>query len=239
MSASYAFLQGELNAGVSYIVPMASFQFNDQKDSPTYNGNALAVGMVVRPHDHPMRFGATARLKIDASRDGAGNQAQVSDLFIPDRLEAPWQIAAGGAYSFGEKQLNLRNAYGNTSVEAETVDPTKRSYLVVAGDIVVIGSTSDAVGRGGWLNGQAQPAGRRAGISPRLGVESEFLENLMRARAGTYWEPSRFAATDGRLHATAGFDVRLFKLIWEWRVTGSVDLARDYHNFGISLGFWH
>jgi hypothetical protein len=239
LSASYAFLDGEVTAGASIILPSASFKEGDSATTPRYSGSALAFGVVVRPHGHPLRLGLSARLRIDATRDGGGDNAQAGELFIPDALEAPWQVAGGVAWSFGDKPLNLRNSFGDPRVVDEELDQLRRSYLTVAADVVLIGSSSGATGRGAWLDGLEQAAGRTSSVSVRLGAESEFWPNQMRGRIGSYYEPSRFDASDGRIHGTAGFDFRLFELIWVWRLSGVFDYARDYRNLGVSIGFWH
>ncbi len=240
LAASYAFLDGEVTGGVALIVPSASFTAgNDEEQNPRYSGSALALGVVVRPHGQPIRLGLSVRLPVDATRDGGGDNDQIEDRFIPDALGAPWQVAGGVAYSFGDKPLNLRNSYGDPRIANEDLDQLRRSYLTVAADVVLIGTGNGATGRGAWIERTEQLAGRRPSVSVRLGAESEFWPNQMRGRVGSYYEPSRFDASDGRIHGTVGFDLRLFELIWVWRLTGVFDYARDYRNFGVSIGFWH
>jgi len=239
IAVSYAFLNGEVTAGASLILPSASFQQGDESTRPRYNGNAFAFGVVVRPHSHPIRLGLSSRLRIDSTRDGGGDNAQIGERFIPDRLEVPWQIAGGVAWSFWGKPLNYRNSFGDPTIENQAPDPNNRAYLTVAMDLVLIGTGNGASGRGAWLQQVEQTAGRSVGTSVRAGAESEFWPNQMRARVGSYWEPSRFDATSGRIHGTIGFDYRLFEFIWEWRLSGVFDKARYYQNLGVSIGFWH
>lgn len=239
LSASYAFLNGEVTAGAALIIPSASFKNGEFENTPRYSGSAFSFGVVVRPHSHPLRLGLSARLRTDGSRDGGGDNAQVGSLFLPDQLESPWQIAGGIAWSFGDKPLNLRNSFGDPRIVNEDLDPLRRSYLVVAADVVLIGPGGGAIGRGAWLLSENQLAGPRTNVSVRMGAESEFWPNQMRGRIGSYWEPSRFDASNGRLHGTVGFDFRLFELFWVWRLSGVFDYARDYRNLGVSIGFWH
>ncbi|HSI03749.1 MAG TPA: hypothetical protein VLC93_04705 [Myxococcota bacterium] len=239
LSASYAFLDGEVTAGASIIVPSASFQQGDDQDSPRFSGSAIALGVVVRPHGQPLRLGLSTRLRTDATRDGGGDNAQVGENYIPDALEAPWQIAGGVAWSFGDKPLNLRNSFGDSRLINEELDQLRRSYITVAADLVVIGPGGGATGRGAWIAREEQTAGRAASLSLHVGAESEFWPNQMRGRIGSYYEPSRFDAADGRIHGTIGFDFRLLELIWVWRLSGVFDYARDYRNLGVSIGFWH
>jgi len=104
---------------------------------------------------------------------------------------------------------------------------------------VVVGSSRRAVGIDAWLAQEIQRAGQAMTFSVRAGYETEFWDNRMRARAGAYWEPSRYRGQSGRPHGTGGFDVRLFELKWQWRLTGGFDLAPRYNNIFVSVGFWH
>jgi hypothetical protein len=38
---------------------------------------------------------------------------------------------------------------------------------------------------------------------------------------------------------TMGLDVHLFKVVWDWRMTGMLDFASNYFNGGLAIGFWH
>jgi hypothetical protein len=50
-------------------------------------------------------------------------------------------------------------------------------------------------------------------VSPRVGV---VIPTLLKVRAGTYVEPSRFDTSEARAHGTAGLDVKLIR----WNVFG-------------------
>lgn len=237
LSFAYNFLDGDLVAGLALIVPAASFSVRGESASPSYVGTAFAGGIIVRPSGHPFRYGTTFRMRTGGERDGAGNGATVGDRLIPDRLEAPWQLATGLAYGFGARPINLRNSFGDPNIIGDEL--VARRFLVVAADVKLIGRSTGAIGRGAWLAQEDQRAGNSVNVSIHAGAESEFWENRMVARAGTYYEPSRFAAGKGRLHGTVGFDLRLFQLIWMWKLTGAYDKARDYQNLSVSVGFWH
>ena len=58
-------------------------------------------------------------------------------------------------------------------------------------------------------------------------------------RAGTYTEPDRIRGKNlGRLHLTGGFDLRLAKVAWMWRLGVAFDAAPRYKNVMVGLGFW-
>ena len=64
-----------------------------------------------------------------------------------------------------------------------------------------------------------------------------MVERWVAVRGGTYVEPSRFEPT-ARIHGTAGVDLRV-PLVWDWRLSITIDGATQYLNGGLGLGFWH
>jgi hypothetical protein len=123
----------------------------------------------------------------------------------------------------------------------------RRPYLLASASLLVIGKLEEAVGVESFLERVVARSGESVNYSPRLGVESEFVPNLLKLRAGVYGEPSRFTTGDPRLHGTFGFDVRLFP--WTvfglfdddafWRLSASVDASSRYLSWGVSVGVWH
>jgi hypothetical protein len=92
-------------------------------------------------------------------------------------------------------------------------------------------------------------SGSRPVIVPRVGVESEVVPQILRLRAGSYYEPERVGLMPmpARVHGTGGLDVRLFE--WDvfglvkpfdwWQLSLAADAARSYLNTSFSIGFWH
>lgn len=121
-----------------------------------------------------------------------------------------------------------------------------RPYVLLLASLLVTGASHSAVPVEGFLDQQRVLVGQRVSLSPRFAMEGEAIPNLMRVRAGTYFEPSRFANIPTRQHLTFGGDLRLitwdiFGLVQEttFRVSGFVDVAPRYSNFGIGIGAWH
>jgi hypothetical protein len=124
-----------------------------------------------------------------------------------------------------------------------------RSHYLLTTSLEIMGPVDDAVGIEAFLERRVQRSGRSASLSPRLGFETEPVPNWLRFRVGTYLEPTRFDSNpDGsRLHATLGFDQRLFA--WDafglasegsiFRASGSLDVARSYFSWGAAIGLWH
>lgn len=122
-----------------------------------------------------------------------------------------------------------------------------RFYVLVSGSLLVSGRVRDAVGVESFLDQVVNRSGGSIVYSPRIGAESEVWENRLKARGGFYLEPTRFATSSARLHATLGADVRLFRWdvfgLWPddfmWQLGGSIDVARRYLAWGISLAGWY
>ena len=121
-----------------------------------------------------------------------------------------------------------------------------RRYLLLSADAIVIGPTDDGVGLESFLSQVRQGSGAGPSLGLRAGAEGEPIASWVKMRAGTYLEPSRFAGVTYRLHATTGFDVRLFTwdlfgLVDDFTVLfgASADVAERYLNVGVGLGLWH
>ncbi|MDB4944158.1 MAG: hypothetical protein JWP97_3692 [Labilithrix sp.] len=121
-----------------------------------------------------------------------------------------------------------------------------REHLLLLASMLVTGASEDAVALEGFIDQRREIVGRSVVVAPRFGVESEPIPNLIRGRAGTYLEPSRFSDASHRQHFTFGGDVRLFS--WDvfgllpkvtWRTSAFLDIAPRYQNFGITVGPWH
>jgi hypothetical protein len=202
----------------------------------TISAPATELGWIWRPAERSLRVGASGALPI------TGGHITVADCdpldcegyIVPDRVEVPWTTAVGVGYRFAPTAWN-------TKVDAFFRDELS---LLLAADLVVTGSVPDGHGLEAYARRQLQPSGRRTIYSPRLGGEVEILPGWLRVRAGSYWEPGRFEGISGRLHGTAGADLRLFEVTFLGRhyrpqIAVVADAAPRYGNLGISLGFWH
>ncbi|MDB5214406.1 MAG: hypothetical protein JWO86_2333 [Myxococcaceae bacterium] len=121
-----------------------------------------------------------------------------------------------------------------------------REHLLMLASVVFTGPSDQAVALEGFIDQTRELVGQSVSISPRFAVESEPIPNLIRARTGVYFEPSRFSDGTHRQHATFGGDLRLFS--WDifgiiadttWRISAFFDVAPRYQNVGLSIGPWH
>jgi hypothetical protein len=121
-----------------------------------------------------------------------------------------------------------------------------REKILILASVLVTGPSSNAVSLEGFLNQLEERAGQSPTLTPRVGIEGEPLHNLLRARIGSYLEPSRYEDGVPRQHFTFGGDVKLFPTdLWGFIVPTTLsfgiyaDLAPRYTNGGIAIGVWH
>ena len=124
-----------------------------------------------------------------------------------------------------------------------------RGYVLFTTELLVLGASSGSIGFGSYYEGRSrvQISGQNVTLSPRVGLESEVIENWLKLRAGSYWEPARLDTAKDRIHGTFGFEVKTFS--WDvfgligdfdsWTVSAAIDGARDYLSTSFSIGFWH
>jgi len=123
----------------------------------------------------------------------------------------------------------------------------QRFYVLVTGSLVVTGIVEDAVGVESYFDQQVRRSGEKVTFSPRIGIETEAVPDLLKLRLGSYLEHARAANATSRGHVTFGFDFRLFR--WDvlgfwpsdylWRIGLVADIAPRYATWGISIGGWY
>jgi len=134
-------------------------------------------------------------------------------------------------------------------------DNWPRERILVTMELLVSGATSDGVSLEQFL-GQNQrsvssrsvvgTAGAEVNWSPRFGIETEPVPNLLATRFGSYYEPTRFSGPVGRQHFTFGSDLRLFSTtFWglvpkvTYKLQASADVAPRYQSVSGGIGVWH
>lgn len=266
-----ATLRSEVGATVSGVVGEVGGLFGQGSSAPTklqtQNGfilpgratlpweleTGLAFQLGPRPLNplwlNPSEMENTVRERIDeARRRRARDYEHELDDTPPDEREAKQRGQA-------EHESAIRH------IEDEEIDVESRRLradrvarqqnwprerITVYGSLLVTGTSSNAVSLEGFATQTLQTVGQSVSLSPRFGVESEPIRDLVQARVGSYLEPSRFSDGTTRQHFTFGGDLRLLPFSpWGifgdqvWRLTIAGDLAPRYQNFGIGLGAWH
>ncbi|MCA9545604.1 MAG: hypothetical protein KC613_14465 [Myxococcales bacterium] len=243
---AYSALDGELTLGgaltvVTSEVGPETVDPDVPEDDQVYKvqGGGLLLGLLFAPHDTPYRMGATLRTEIIGS-DVTGRSA-VPGVPTPARIIAPMQLGLGFAWMLGPRPFNPKPDFGDwVEFGYAKPDPTlPRRYVLLAADAVFTGpADDDTVGTQSLLAGRPRAAGQAGTWSLRAGAESELWVDVLRLRAGTYFEPDRHAG-GGRWHGTGGLDLHLGELIYDWKLSSAVDGTVGYFNWGLGLGFWH
>lgn len=242
LSAGYNFLGGQLTTGAGLMLAGASVDL-DTTNFVELNGFGFTAGAVARPQNEPFRFGVSYRSELVLEPTRTAEAETRGMLRVPSSVRRPWELVVGVSYSLGSRALNEHITFGaktsSTAAAMSMAMVRERDYITFAIDAVLSGQTSNAIGFNSWVAGTDQVAGSAPTAGLRVGIDSEFWPNRMRGRVGFYWEPSRFEVGSGRTHATAGFDLRLIELIWNWRFSTAIDIAYYYSNLMLSLGFWY
>jgi hypothetical protein len=131
-----------------------------------------------------------------------------------------------------------------------------REHLLLTAELLVTGAVENGVSIQAFL-GQNQPksdpgsqaagsSGASVSFSPRFGVETEPIPDLVHTRFGTYYEPSRFGDRVGRQHFTFGADLKLFRTTWFglvpeviYKIQATADMAPRYQSVSLGAGVWH
>ena len=198
------------------------------------SGAGVELGATWLPRMQDFRIGAALASPITGSSFSGCDPMDCVGWVLPEKIVSPWRLAVGGAYRFGPTSWN------------QTVKGYFRDEksVTIAADVVVTGSSENAFGLEAFGQHELQRSGRHPSLGVRGGVEYEWVPGRFRIRGGSYWEPGRFVGVSGRLHATLGLELRVFQF-WFWgsqrrgRLSLTSDVARQYGNGGLSIGFWH
>lgn len=241
VSLARSLLAEELVVGVG--VRTGNLEVTDDQQRVLFEiaGSALQAGAVWRPSLIDIRVGGTVSLPVVGREVTVENCDPMScnGFILPTEVKVPWRLAGGFAWRRGPTRWNRR-------VAGEFRD---ERALTLAGDVVVFGGNSDSYGVEAFALNKLQRSGSTPSVSVRAGAEYEWKPGWFRLRGGSYWEPGRFedelgSSIPGRLHATLGFDVRVYsRKVWgdtyRLRLSLTADAAEQYYNGGVSIGFWH
>jgi len=217
------------------------------------NTNAIGVqaGALWTPRQLPLRIGAAVRSPMLSgtddgriAKDDHGDR-KIGNLFLPEKVELPWEVEGGVALQLWKRPLNLpwtdedsipsaRSERWRRTVNGDQVEPPykgarrllraryreiPRERVLLTGSVLLSGMLKDAVGFESMLSQTVDRSGEKLSVTVRGGVETEIIPWWLVLRAGSYLEPTRFRQSSSRVHATGGLDVRLV----EWSVFGLFD----------------
>ncbi len=199
----------------------------------------------INPHDDE----ASIRSQIEAARgERARQQAAELGRIAPAERQSTrsrQERDEKAARALEDEQLAVESRRLRAQRKARYANWPREKILILA-SVLVTGTSSNAVSLEGFLTKTNEAVGKSATLTPRVGIEGEPISNLLRARFGSYLEPSRYADGSPRQHFTFGGDVKLFPTdLWGVIVPTTLsfglyaDFAPRYSNGGIAIGVWH
>jgi hypothetical protein len=236
LTLARSFAQGEWVFGASLVLGGLTLKLPSSGVNLVNSVNwGVEAGALWQPREQNVRFGVSFRPTLRAQLDGtACDPNNCLGYILPERVVFPWSAGAGVAVRFGGTPWNQMVAS----------DFRDEKSTILAADLIVTGPAPNGDGLDAFLEKQMQQSGATSSTSVRFGAEYEWVPGWLRVRGGAYWEPTRFDDVTGRLHATAGFDVRFWSFsLWgspyRMRLSLAGDGARRYGNTVLSIGFWH
>lgn len=188
-----------------------------------------------------------------ASEGGPPNPPACAELARP--IDAAFwaqeaQVRADEDERFDDRVGELSDAINLERWRA--YDETPRRHIIFTGDVGVTGAVPNSIGIDAFLDQERRPRTNRPTPILAAGIEGEPWRNRLKVRAGSYLEPARNVGGNWRIHATGGFDLRLFRWAffednpWDFRFSFVFDVAPQlgsrhdkYSNVGFTVGLWH
>lgn len=126
-------------------------------------------------------------------------------------------------------------------------DQAPREFYLLSASVIFLGRAEpDSIGLDAFFDQEQRTRRQTASFAFRIGTEMEPWPNRLKVRGGLYLEPARSAELAPRMHATFGFDLRLFR--WDlfglmdpfdFRVSFTFDGAYDYVSYSVGAGMWY
>jgi len=118
---SRGFFDGQLHIGAGLRVANLDITASDnpqgggnEVDLFKMTGSAPEVGLIWAPHALAIRAGVTGRAQVSSKADptsktvpNADGDTVIGTMFLPNKVELPWEIEAGVAVQLGSRKLNV------------------------------------------------------------------------------------------------------------------------------------
>ncbi len=228
-------------------------------ESMGYHGWGVEFGGLWRPEGDNYRVGFSFRPKVQAYSAGpvpmkfGGDKTDPADdtfLVPPRQVVTPARLSLGASFAFGEggRDYNIGGPSGWVETGETEEDGTPKysfsmtKWLLTA-QLDIFFPVDAAISPAAFLDQsqtQYEIAGDQAQFLLRLASEKEVIEDRLRLRLGTYFEPP--ITPQGlkvRPHICFGGEVKLFE-IGSFRLAFglSFDFAHRYNNLSIALMAW-
>ncbi|MDB4969045.1 MAG: hypothetical protein JWN44_4734 [Myxococcales bacterium] len=210
VSAARLFAHDRFSVGVTLVLGQAQRQIGLSRENlgdpsySSYTAGAVVGGMMQLPR----RFLLGASFSTPLHYSGAGDAMQ-ENLSLPgffQSVEVPWRASLGLGF--------IPNRFFRADLTVHLLGASGNTAL---------------------LRDERARVGENITLQPRFGaayVFADYKEFKATVFVGTYYEFTRIAGTENRLHGTAGLEAR----IWILTIGGAIDAASGYRNSIVSVG---
>jgi hypothetical protein len=263
--ASTQYQSGRHGVGVTMQTQGYTFE-KAPGESALVNHHQVAAGYAVSLLEEGLVIGAQAKLHMgtvtqehflakEASQRAYFPGAQIGIALNPtDSLRLGWTLAAPTGTELVAQQDSeplsisihqpLLTTLGISYRWEHDVEVNGRyrdgRFLLLASDLVYFGAKGESFSATHLAQGSSLSSGATPSLALRVGVDSEIVPGWLRLRGGLYTEPARFVVETSRLHVTAGGQLRVFNFPknLRWGLVTMLDLATDYSDSSVGIGFW-
>ncbi len=251
LSAALSFLDGQLVGAVG----LHSVSAVLRPHVGSWSGGGVGLDVLWRPTGEPFRLGATFRPLSIASPEPRLLDGPLPEGTPPrpSRVVFPATLSVGVAAKLdkGREGLNVPRERDDDPTATVAAHQLARDVfrhrrelppgrLLATAQIDVVFGVRGAAALHHFMAQDVAPVpmGEDLLVTPRFGVEHVTVPGRLRLRGGTWLEPSPVKGVPPRLHATGGFDLFLFHFVFDWGLTGAVDIAPRARQGGLSFGVW-
>ena len=209
VSAARLFAHDRLSLGVSLVLAQAVRELQDpalsfEQSYASYTAGAVVGAMIRLPRRFLLGTSFGSPMRFAAASGEVQKSLPLPGFF--QAVEVPWRLSLGLGW--------IPNRFFRADLTVHLLGATPHTALV---------------------RDEGALVGQTVTLQPRLGaayVFADYKEFKGTLFLGTYFEWTRIAGTDSRVHGTGGVEAR----IWIFTVGGGVDVASGYRNFMESVG---
>jgi hypothetical protein len=225
-----------LRVGAAARSPLRNIGGDPGRIAPNADGDRV-IGNIYLPNQLELPWEVEAGVAVQLWRRPF-NIPWTDEELVPEKDAAPWVRAKGAG-----KEPVYRGARRMLKARYKMLP---RERVLLSASALMSGPVKNAVGVESMLSQTVNRSGEKRVYTVRFGAEGELVPWWLVVRAGSYFEPTRFRSGKPRVHGTFGFDLRVlestvFGLYDEgtlFRVSGAVDVSRDYFGWSVGAGIF-
>jgi hypothetical protein len=208
VSAARLFAHNRFSLGVALVLGQAQRSIGlphlGDPSFSSYTAGATIGGMMQLPHRLLLGASFSAPMHYSGASDTMQERTSLPGFF--QSVEVPWQASLGLGF--------IPNRFFRADITLHLLGASAQTALV---------------------RDEAARVGQSVTLQPHLGaayVFADYKEFKATLFLGAYYEVTRIAGTDNRMHGTGGVEAR----IWIFTLGAAVDGATQYQNWILSVG---